>query len=1245
MDCSNKVGRLDPKQEQTPPEIGEGSPTTADCGKQSCGAQKENWKTNQRRKRGAAADASAPVEGAKMPQPKKRKNRKPTPRSVAYNNARLQEEESPRSKPEEKRKEGKEPKGGRGGARTRAVQASQKRGFQEALGARDAKREAETISPEEKRVQYIRKQISLWSNAYERNLGHLLLEHEGRSFFTRSRPLMLLVARLKQLEVRLTYNDCDPEICLGEYPRRMHPSFVLLPTAYPVAGSTFFYDQHFTQDQYEMARGERIRSYVDPDQSWFRTDDTTASPADQNLIQAARFVYRSLSWSQAAKALQEPQIQRSSIVDVYLQSFVRLSKPYGEMSLAAMIQAAQSHDQCPSYFAHQSQLVSDSLTYIYQENCRLWEERVLTCPRDQQFDEKFIDSLSGLNKFGVSVSFRRLTQLYALHLEPSLRHVKESIVAMTKDWKRPSDDESDDDSSGDSPNTVFPDDWDSGDEDEYGWMPPMDFDVVLEVIPGCDNGESSGVNFGELLNERDLNTPETDGFIKPIPPNIAAFLTDNFEGSEDGPEQKEEEVYPETTGKECEEEPSQEFEGSEMHLVGPLSAPILSSGGLGFCLDFSRALTCSVLEQVVPVIPPLSLFMFQHLIKVDPNCAFCFQECSARGDSAQALRCYQSTNIFDQRLKRVALLPAENGGNDGNSESQQAGFWGDHVSVQWQEFDAAGVPFDEAILNLVGDEKAFDAHRLSFTYDGSNFRSGKWSEIHHTLYWHRQFCTDQQVVGLVALRRFGRPIPGVDELVAKRFHKLVALLKVPEKRCHGVEDIMTADDYMPYLEGMPTTSRNKHLDFLNKMTTWVDKEFSRNDSAFVKFDEVLISPKFRIIVNPPPDLFYRLVVGLTEVKQSFKARVFHEFYSDDLLDVYFTYGADLTASQKGKWRKRVDDFINGDKMTLCLMVGGDDNVAIFGCKGESFGLESDVTACDQSHNSVLIEAFLGYLGRMGCPREWRRLLKESYSRPVYIDSNKMMIHFLKPQLHTGHPQTSLANTCVVGQVAAFSFIDAYHNCFVDGLPKSALLQEKFAQNTEGLGMIWKINWVATPYLTFHKGFWVPSGKGFQWLPLPSCLWKTFKIRTDGKLTQRHILERVAFNCYQRVISPNTSVVRAMCFNHFHHIMDLLQLSADEAGFHKLVSLNDKYVNRVETKKQHQLTEEEPIESLEGDPCEGWNLDLELQFFTERYGCVPEDFLYRWDGQPGQVSSAFLKRAVRRDFEFDSQQAFNASCGL
>jgi hypothetical protein len=312
-----------------------------------------------------------------------------------------------------------------------------------------------------------------------------------------------------------------------------------------------------------------------------------------------------------------------------------------------------------------------------------------------------------------------------------------------------------------------------------------------------------------------------------------------------------------------------------------------------------------------------------------------------------------------------------------------------------------------------------------------------------------------------------------------------------------------------------------------------------------------------------------------------------------------------------------------------------------------YAWESDVTACDQSHNKGLIKAMLISLRNMGSNEDWLAVLEESYVRPIKTKNYK--IRFPKPQLHTGQSQTSMANTLVVGSIPMWLM----HELPIEGWGGDLdVLRDHVEQNTKKLGMIWKVE-AHENYLnaTFHKGFWVKGTSGHVWLPLPSCLWKATKIRCDSPIPWEELMLRLAFNLYQRIINNNVSTVSLICTKMFHYIVNthmpkivkrygqgssmgdlglIMRIYEDDssvfgAKFKKYVDIN--YINKsgesIDTSAQTQRTE--------------WSRGQELDFFQHRYGCDDQDLVSlvssdsNWDGEFGVFRSTFMLAAIQRDY--------------
>lgn len=242
-------------------------------------------------------------------------------------------------------------------------------------------------------------------------------------------------------------------------------------------------------------------------------------------------------------------------------------------------------------------------------------------------------------------------------------------------------------------------------------------------------------------------------------------------------------------------------------------------------------------------------------------------------------------------------------------------------------------------------------------------------------------------------------------------------------------------------------------------------------------------------------------------------------FSGDV-DVYFSYGADMDHAQKSRWRTLVHERMQGTQNFTCyILVGGDDNVCFCGRQGKYWAWESDVTACDQSHSGPLVGVMLSVLRGLGITEGLILYLRRTYTRAIRISGIK--VQFKKPQLHTGHPQTSVANSFLVGLISIYLMVTCPAK-----LHFSALEFEKFAFNQASLlGMCWKVESHEDFSLaTFHKGCWLRVQDAFLWMNLPSTVWKMGKARTNCRIPKDQMALRLAFNCYQKLISPQFSVV-------------------------------------------------------------------------------------------------------------------------
>lgn len=559
------------------------------------------------------------------------------------------------------------------------------------------------------------------------------------------------------------------------------------------------------------------------------------------------------------------------------------------------------------------------------------------------------------------------------------------------------------------------------------------------------------------------------------------------------------------------------------------------------------------------------------------------------------------------------------------------------MQVTWQEtVDVnTGSFLGEAALH-----ESYDTDRISIQNE-QIFSDTSFSEVYYYVFFHKARCFGQSYLLSAVKKRLGRPNQPYNKQLAVRFANFVGKLVFPTIVYENVTPVIERSIYLTFLAKMPALSRAKHLHYFDQLSdpSYI-LDIPATDGGFVKFDEVLLDPKGRMIINPPPALFYHMVAHLTEAKSALKREMFHNVGSN----LFFTYGADLDARGKSEWFSSVMARLgSSNSWSFYVLVGGDDNLILYG-KGQTIhALESDVTACDQSHNEGLISAMISALEFMGSDCLFLELLRKSYYRPLRL-RKETQVYFHQPQLHTGSPQTSLANTLVIGLISLYCCSIARDEQICDPSRFGECVEEL----SRGLGMIWKVeNSYNALHATFHKGFWVPCDCEFythQWLPLPSCIWKMAKIRTDSHIGHTELLTRLAFSCYQRLLQPNLSVVRLFAEKMFHQILRTLDQKEDQ-----LIAYFDS-PRFAYYRERALLNHAGEIEPWDISCSPKWTDDDVNDFIQHRYhiDLAPfETWVEQWDGSIGIYYGEQINTLIFRDYgglsDFESRCA--AEIGL
>jgi len=536
----------------------------------------------------------------------------------------------------------------------------------------------------------------------------------------------------------------------------------------------------------------------------------------------------------------------------------------------------------------------------------------------------------------------------------------------------------------------------------------------------------------------------------------------------------------------------------------------------------------------------------------------------------------------------------------------------------------------------VARAKYQDASRVSIEWQTDDCECFVHSEVFHFVFFGiAGRCYDQNYLPLAIVSRLAREVkqPQPQQLVV--LEQFVLESHWPQV-IEFFDDIDTEDELQLYIENMPSARQKYHreqfaLQFLPGQP--LAKLF---DSGFVKSDEIIASSnKGRIIINPPTDLFVRLAPMLRSLKTTLKNHLFHCVVNREQWRIFFSYGADLDARGKSLWRTRVVDLLNTRKLTAVIIVGGDDNLCYVGNDRFLLSWESDVTACDQSHNAGLIHIMAQLLRQMGFDEWYIDRLLPSYHRPIQFKG--MRVTFNQPQLHTGHPQTSVCNTLVVGMLSIFlmdQFFAGLGDDLSPGVVCKGLLDdfEKMAfRITSDLGMEWKIQvHEDANQSTFHKGFWVPCHYGhydYQWLPLPSSVWKTFKLRTDRRLSEAEFWLRFLYVLYQKRSQPQIAQVARLYDQAFEQLVTLCNYEEFTPAVFKYLSqdFQQRWAYRGEVSEN--LGVPQYAADCNQDPW--WDAQAVDEFMEKRYGFLPQELpLQLLTTYPDPSYTAFILRDYR-----------------
>lgn len=926
--------------------------------------------------------------------------------------------------------------------------------------------------------------------------------------------------------------------------------------------------------------------------------------------------------------------------DLSIGAVVKPSRVFTEVTFATATQNVLSNALMPNYARYNPYYLTMAILSLYSENNVLHQMRMIYGNRRHTFDDKTLEAVSGMKIGSNAMSLDTARENYQDRIKPAVgRAVSEVKVRFEELSEKIRDlhdkDDPDDDFEGNDSESADVSMTDSiGEEDlqpslwermnSWGAQNEVFFFEALQDV-------SSQLEAVFDVESETLPTPLT----KEQEKEEEELLVVDISGpatiliTQEEPKADDKSVF-DTIVEYCESITDPIVDIATPHIASVASSTV---GKVGFVLGSGTSRYFATKGRT-PLMTLGKFIQYQELMA----------ECVQRDLLLEIPTILNNTNLIARRGLEVPTLLLSS-----TPILEPSGFVEGPIFVTWQETHQH-LPDGEIMdFDTYGKQLVYDQSRIAIEEtDDSPLPPGNFSEVYYGLYLRKARCYNQTHTLITMKQRFGKTIPKPVDSVVWKFRTFCDHLIVPELDPRHEDQIVDRDEYFTYVCKMPTSSQKKHMDYFDLR---VQPNFLLDsvlyDAYFVKYDEVIIDRKSRGIINPPPSLFYDLVVWTTAIKDALKRKLFNQVLDHPEFEVFLTYGADLTSAQKSDWFTRAHELVRtATKYTACVLVGGDDNLCLVGRNGTVHSWESDVSACDQSHNSALVAVMLNVLEKMGLPEHIRDLWRSTYKRPLRV-KNRWKVFFHKMQLHTGHPQTSVANTILVGIMAIYFCVfgrDAEGAVFVDFVRKLA----------EELGMNWKVQWNDNPLdSTFHKGFWVPSGQlsEYQWLPLPSCLWKAFKIRTDSYIGHEELLLRMAFNLYQRILSPQVTIVRNMAKAQFTHIMRLLDYDVKNdptfanisVGYFETSPRMIDFIERASVGKGGEVDKEVVGMAWDCEPY--WDVASERAFCRRRYGDPTDEFVSwaeKWDGSFGAYYGYDFHSWIIRDYGVDAE-GFEARC--
>jgi len=312
---------------------------------------------------------------------------------------------------------------------------------------------------------------------------------------------------------------------------------------------------------------------------------------------------------------------------------------------------------------------------------------------------------------------------------------------------------------------------------------------------------------------------------------------------------------------------------------------------------------------------------------------------------------------------------------------------------------------------------------------------------------------------------------------------------------------LKSQDWIRHFNGAAKKQR-AHDGIMQRNTGYIRKE----TNIFLKGDEVLygregfMKPRTVKALHPTVQASCYKEVGecMDRLKIFFNQDQIHYIRS---WSITFSIGSGKTSSELNTWFATSKEWVSIDNRRAAIIVAGDDFFGIIRDNDTIFYLENDFAKFDRTQGVHAQDAEASILNILGMSEKTLYLLFTTMNlQPRY--ENKRLAHqqifHMPAQRATGAPDTTIGNT--INNIISVIYSVMLSNSFTN-----------LATDQARLGLEAKLQRHEDPSeATFLKGWWLPCGHDYYWLPLPSQTVKMGKILTLPTQIFKHLPEDSAW---------------------------------------------------------------------------------------------------------------------------------------